>query len=173
MKNQIRAAALLLALICQSCISAKGPSGESLVMVGTNMGFTTETIKESKSRTGGLALLNGSYGNDDLTDTTEGTQHSEIKVGAISITGVIDQGTPTNQTMGWVWRMTRTIVTGQVFKVGLNGWANNQAAKTAADVSKHSATTASKTSLGLAKERAALIPKVNPELVPIEALKSP
>ena len=164
---------LIASLILSSCMSATGPSGEKLVMVGTNMGFTTGTIRESASKSGGIPLLGGSYGNDILHDPKEAAQVSRITVGAISVEGVIDQGTPTNQSLSWVWRITRTIITGQVFKTGIKEYANTQNLKTGADVAKTTAKLDADVITNQTNARAELIPKVNPEMIPVEAIKSP
>lgn len=156
-----------------SCMTATGPNGEKLAMVMTNSGFTTQNVRDSASGTRGIPLLGGTYDNQREQIPQEATQLTKITVGAISVEGVIDQGTPIDNVLGWGWRITRSIVTGQVFKTGITEYFGNKNIETAAEVTKQGVKVGSDTTLGLAKERANLIPKVDPEMVPIEPLKSP
>lgn len=150
MKLPLLAALALAALVpgCVTYYSETDPTtGATTTFASTsNIGFTTDKIAESNSTTGGVPLLNGSYANDTLTEahvpanTTVG-----LTVGRMQINGPIDNSTPLDTGLGWLWRTARTIATGKVFEAGIGAFKDMNIADTNAEAATANATTAAGT----------------------------
>jgi len=175
MKKELISILLLLAasLALSSCMSATSAQGDKLTMVMTNTGFTTQNVTDSNSATKGIPLLGGGFDNEREQIPQDSSQETKITVGSITVAGVVDQGTPIDNSLGWVWRSIRTIVTGKVFITGLEEYFGEKTARKAGEAANDALKIKTDGATAIAKERADLIPKVNPELVPISPLKSP
>ncbi len=126
-----------LSLCSQGCFfyyKETSVAGSMTLFTAANIGFVTDQIAESNSRSGGIPLLTGGYQNDTLTETTVAPD-AGLVVGSLAISGPIDNGTPLDNTGQWIWRTVRTVVTGQVFKEALGGYFSTEKAKAAADAS--------------------------------------
>lgn len=125
---------LVPVLLLPSCMSIKGPNGESITMVMTNTGFTTNETNGAGSNVGGIG--SGVFNNDSSEQTQlalNGPTGISVGPSGITINSVIDQGTPIDDTLEWVYRGVRA---GLVYKGFANLFNNHygaENAKTAAD----------------------------------------
>lgn len=142
----------------------------------TNYNVKTRVEDTSDSNVNPIpALSKGRFNGADSLTPTESTKDWAVMIGGedgIKV-GTQDQGTPAGIIGKWTYKIVRVVYVYKGFSDLVGGYFGNQSAKVAADVTKSTNSTNAGVTKHISDNRTALIPQVDPELVPIEALKSP
>ena len=132
MKHSIITLFLSIALL-PSCMSVRGPNGEKVTLVMTNVGFTTDQSANLNSDVG----MGDGFFSDDVAKYAHHSPAngpSGIKVGpqGIEISGIIDQSTPIDEAGEHVYKSLRAYFVLEGFRNLFDNYFGNQALDTEA-----------------------------------------
>lgn len=125
----------LALLFLPGCAYVK--SGDSSVFLAGNFGITrTAKASDSDSRTLGIPFLNGGFENTESVWMAENQQQPTMTVGDVEIHGTFDTSTWVDTTLGWSYRVVRAVVTGRVFRSGIEAARDVELAEESAEVQR-------------------------------------